>query len=292
MSSALRHLRRTAGRLARGAGLDKAYYRLKFPAARIYQSPSEQQLAFIEKQLVLSGVEVADLVVNPAAYRDFKSKLPFPLDYHGGVWEEKVLEHFLAFDLLGIAEFGPDDLYIDIAAGSSPWAQLVREKMGINAYALDLNVAPAYSNLDYYRQQDATASDLADATVRGASLQCAYEMFSGESDIRLIHELARILVPGGKTIIAPLYMHTHYCSYSTPEYWGKGCSDSHAVEYLRIDCRGVPSSRKYDAMELRRRVLNAATSCGLQTRVLALRNKQQLGPGIYCHFVLEFTRPQ
>lgn len=91
-------------------------------------------------------------------------------------------------------------------------------------------------------------------------------------------------------MIVPLYMHTHHCTYSTPEYWGKGRDDPGATEYLRRDCFGAPASRKYDAPTLKRRVLDVATGCGLRFKLHALRDKVGFGRGSYCHFILEIVK--
>jgi hypothetical protein len=115
-------------------------------------------------------------------------------------------------------------------------------------------------------------------------------MFMGQDDTRFIQELARILKVGGKVVILPLYMHTHYCAYSTPEYFGKSYSDPAAKEYVRLDCSGVPSSRKYDPLKLKERVLDAIIAAGLRYKVLVLRNKNELGKSIYCHFILEIEK--
>ena len=91
-------------------------------------------------------------------------------------------------------------------------------------------------------------------------------------------------------MILPLYMHTHYCAYATPEYFGKGYADPCAKEYIRIDCYGVPSSRKYDAEQIKARVLDQVEKAGLRYRLLALRNKEVFGQNIYCHFILEIEK--
>jgi hypothetical protein len=241
------------------------------------------------------GVPVHDLVVDPQALAAFKNQVPFAATYHGGaaggVWDEKVLEHFIAYQLAKLGELGPDDVYVDVAACTSPWVRLLREHRGIQAYAIDLTVAGPFRGLPYYRAENATRTSFAAASVRAMSLQCAYEMFEGDDDVALLREAARILVSGGRVVISPLYLHTHYCSYSTPDYWGKGRSDPRAKEYLRLDLLGVPSSRKYDADTLKERVLDPLERIGLTYRVHALRNKADLGVGIYCHFVLEVQKP-
>lgn len=260
-----------------------------------YTSPTESEHAQIERDLRALGAVVEDYFLDPAAFKAFTDMRYFPPDYHGGmdggVWDEKLLEHWITSQLLGLLEYKPDDVYVDIAASTSPWVKVLRERIGLQAFAIDLaEIGTAYRDLSYYRVENATATSFGAASVRGASLHCAYEMFMGDDDTNLLREAARILRPGGKMVIAPLYMHTHYCAYATPEYYGKGHSDPEAKEYVRSDCSGVRSSRKYDARKLQERVLQPIEKLGMSYRLLALRNKDQLGKDIYCHFILEVAR--
>ena len=261
----------------------------------IYLSPTEEELVAIEESLAAMGVKLHDYFVPPDSYHVFQREAPFPNDYHGGstslVWREKLLEHWISQDLLHLKSFDASDTYVDIAAASSPWAKIQREIHGLNAFANDLiSVGEDYSHLDYYRVEDATASAFRDASVMGASLHCAFEMFSADDDIALMRELGRILKPGGKAVILPLYLHTHYCAYATPEYYAKGYSDPEAKEYIRLDCRGIPSSRKYSPEILGSRVLKTIEEAALQYKLYVLRNKKDLGEGVYCHFILEIQK--
>ena len=271
------------------------YTRWKFRHAHIYASPTTVELEKIEQDLALMDVPLAAYFPHPAKFNEFQEQAWFPSDYHGGfksgVWDEKLLEHWIASELLDLMGYTHQDIYVDVAAASSPWAKVLRERKHLNAFAIDLlEVGAAYQHLSYYRIENATATTFPDDSVKGVSLHCAYEMFMGQDDTKLIAELARILKSGGKAIILPLYMHTHYCAYSTPEYFGKGYSDLKAKEYVRVDCSGVPSSRKYDAKHLKARVLDPIESVGLHYRVYVLRNKEKLGQGIYCHFILEIEK--
>lgn len=45
---------------------------------------------------------------------------------------------WIAGERLCLAEFGADDVYVDVAAASSPWAKALRERRGVNAFAIDL----------------------------------------------------------------------------------------------------------------------------------------------------------
>lgn len=259
-----------------------------------YSNPSSLDIEAIESELGRIGVVVHDYTPSAKDFRVFQAARLFPAEYHGGmdggVWDEKLLEHWISSERLGLKGYQAEDIYVDIAAASSPWAQILRERNGISAYAVDIEVGRFYRRLPYYRQEDATNTSFGNASVRGASLQCAYEMFLGTDDTDLIVEAARILKPGGKMVILPLYMHTHYCAYSTAEFYGKGYPDPEAKEYVRLDCSNVPSSRKYDAPMLKRRVLDPAVALGMGYRLFALRNKNELGKNIYCHFILEIIR--
>ena len=179
---------------------------------------------------------------------------------------------------------------IDIAAGGSPWAHKLHERYGIASHAIDLQILPKYEDLPYYMVENATDSSFKNNSVTGASLQCAYEMFMNNDDIKLWEEISRILKPGGKVVIAPLYMHTHYCAYATPDHYGKGYSAPEAKEYVHTGFIGVPSSRKYDPATFQRRIIKTIEDLGMSYRLLVLRNKSELGNNIYCHFILEVTK--
>jgi hypothetical protein len=281
--------------LAAGARLGRDRYLLwNVRNAPRYADPSSSELQEIERDLRALGVQIEDFAPPAAEFAAFRDARLFPPDYHGGVeggvWDEKLLEHWISSELLGLRSYAAGDIYVDVAANTSPWAMIVRERFGVEAYAIDLAPGAEFRSLPYYRVENATKTSFADGSVRGASLHCAYEMFLGNDDVNLLSEMARILRPGGKLVITPLYMHTHYCAYSTAEYYGKGYSDPAAKEYVRLDCSGVPSSRKYDAHRLLERVLLPIERLGMRYRLLALRNKSALGQGVYCHFTLEVTR--
>jgi len=277
--------------LRRKLGFDK--WRVR--DACVYENPTDQELQQIERRFADAGIKIIDFEPSVEAFHEFKESMILPAEYHAedlsNVRDEKLLEHWIAAEKLNLWDFSPNDVYVDVAACGSPWAKVLREKFNLRAFAIDLEIPDEFSDLDFYREEDATRTQFADSSVKGISLQCAFEMFMQDDDRNLISECSRILKPGGKVIILPLYMHTHYCAYSTPEYFGKGHSDPAAEEYVRTDCWGVPSSRKYDVGTLMERVLSVIEGAGLTYAIHALRNKAQLGNGIYCHFVLEIEKP-
>ena len=275
-------------------GLKNLYINLFFRSADTYSSPTGRDIEDIEKQLRNCSIQLFDLYIDVKKFKDFCRHFQFPDDYHGGlkdpVRNEKLLEHYLAYEFIGIEKLDKQSKYIDVAACSSPWVKMLREKKLCESIAIDLEILPRYLGLDYYIKMDATSTEFENASVSGASLQCAYEMFRGEDDIKLIEELARVLKPGGRAVISPLYMHTHYCNYSSIGYFGKGYGDSSAREYLQPQAQNIPSSRKYSAKVLKSRILDKVQSLGMTSKLYAIRNKEEIGDHIYCHFILVIER--
>ena len=266
----------------------KLYHRIRTRNAPEYNNPTDVELETIEQRLREMSIPCQDFEIVLDEYFSFVEKMNFPPEYHGGiaggVYSEKLVEHYVAWKLLNLGTTSGGK-YVDVAACGSPWAMLLR-KAGVESYAIDLAISDEYRNLEYYREEDATRTTFSGSSVQSVSLQCAYEMFQQNQDVELILEIERILQPGGRAVISPLYMHTHPCFYQTPEYFGKSLGDSGSTAYLRKNCWGIPASRKYSPETFRTRVWQNAVETGLRPSVYVLRNKTELGSGVYLHFVL------
>ncbi|WP_019616972.1 hypothetical protein [Psychromonas ossibalaenae] len=274
-------------------GITLLFYRIKHRNSTQYIDPLQAELLQIESEFNELGITVEDYYVDIEKYKKFQSDFPFPDNYHGGkksgIWDEKILEHYVAYDLLNLDDYQESDIYLDIAACNSPWGNILSDAK-INSYAIDLEKSKCYSALPNYRVMDATKTDFQCNSVRGASLQCAYEMFVDTADVKLIGELSRVLQKGGKAVISPLYMHTHACHYTSPNFYKKGYGDRDSKEYIHWNAGEVPSSRKYSALKLRDRVLRVIAEENMNYRLYAVRNKLDVGESIYLHFILEIIK--
>jgi hypothetical protein len=271
----------------------RLFHAIRTRAAEEYRNPSDAELASIETRLLEMGILCTDFFAEVSEFEEFNRLAGFPTDYHGGtgtrVYREKLLEHFVAWKFLCLDNscYTP---YVDVAAGGSPWALLLRNS-GVDACAIDITISPEFISERCYLQQDATRTGFENGTVGSASLQCAYEMFSEGQDVAFLYELGRILKPGGRAVISPLYTHTHACYYQTPDYYGTVPGDPETKRYIRRDCWGVPFSRKYSPETLKARVWDNALNAGLLPSLHVLRNKYEIGDGIYLYFILVLDKP-
>ncbi|MFC1680189.1 methyltransferase domain-containing protein [Pseudomonadota bacterium] len=270
------------------------YHKFKNRREPEYRNPTVSELDGIERDLNKLQIPTNQFKIDLTEFEKFILTSGFPSDYLGGtkseVYREKLLEHFVAWKFLRL----DSDLYtpyVDIAACSSPWAKLLRD-IGVEASAIDLKVPAMYLGLDYYRREDATKTSFEDESIGGASLQCAFEMFVGTQDIDLMKELGRILKPGGRVVISPLYMHTHPCFYQSPEYYGEPYGDEGATRYVRYDVIEVPSSRKYSPDTFKDRVWDNAVAFGLLPKLYVLINQSEISERIYLHFVLVLEKSE
>lgn len=203
----------------------------------------------------------------------FEQTLDFSREYYKSInrrYRRKMMEYYFVSKILDFDHWNTDDIYLDIASANSPFAVYLREKKGINAYALDLEQG-AYKNKGYYLQEDATHMHFSDSAVAAISIQSGFEMFVGKTDIDFIKEAGRVLRPEGKAVILPLYMYTIFLSTVSPNYYHKGYADEGALECIRTDCGGkIPLGRFYSAEKLKERVLDEAKKNKLSVKIFTL----------------------
>ena len=203
----------------------------------------------------------------------------------GDVFIEKCLEHYLTFRHLNISS---GDVYIDIASAGSPWAKILNAREGIKAYRLDLSFPKGINGIDI--GADAGDSKLTDGFASVLSLQCAYECFMGNGDIRFVGEASRILNRKGRYGIVPLYLaDVHFISTSPYCNQAQVIIEPEAKKVWRDDEYKVPFSRHYAPESFAERIYSRIPD-GMEGKVLYFKNLDKVmrnyqGQRVYCFFM-------
>lgn len=251
-----------------------------------------QNIAYYENlknQFIELGIPVEERNIDIDDFKkwlDEFSKLKIFYSQAGDVFIEKCLEHYLSYIVLDIAK---NDVYIDIAAAGSPWAEILKEKNSeLITYRLDLSYPPGIHGINI--GANAGKTFLPDGFASVLSAQCAYECFMGESDIQFLKEARRILMDGGRFGIIPLYIDDTYYIASSPYCDQRDILfDSGAKKIWRDDNYREPFSRHYSPMSFKSRIWTAIPE-GIEAKIIFFKNLNEItecfpGQRIYCYFM-------
>ncbi len=246
----------------------------------------------LRDRLRRAGVPVVDRPVELNAFSEWMKKFRvIDLFYRRfrDIWIEKCLEHYLVHRELGLVS---GDIYIDVASAGSPWARTLR-RTGVSAYRLDLIYQPGVHGINI--GGDATGSGLSAGFARALSVQCAFELFHGTSDLAFMEETARLLVDGGRAAVTPLYLDdTHFVLHSPRALPPPGSEGPDAFRVWRDDGVLAPFSRHYSPESFAERIA-AHLPGSLRGRVVYVPNLEEVmdsfpGQRIYSFFTYVVDR--
>ncbi len=237
------------------------------------------------------GVPVKQFTIDPAGYQAWLESANYPAGYYGGGLDplqnftEKTLEHYVSTQFFSLA---PGSVFIDIAACTSPFADIVARLFGATTYRQDLIYPKGLSG----NQIGGWAHELAlpDASVDAVTLHCSLEHFEGNSDTLFFQELSRVLRPGGRAVILPFYLAHTYTIHVDPGYnLLKGHRPRLDPQAKLRYCDWYQFfSRHYDPQALKRRVLDQAP--GLSLTLHRVSNFREVYADSYLRWVGVFER--
>jgi len=233
------------------------------------------------------GIECRDLRLDRDLYARFVADAGYARrpEYSGSRQVEKKLEHFALAVLLKLR---PDDVYIDVASSDSPVPQIYEALYGCRAFAQDLLYPEGVQGNRI--GGDASRMPVAANFASKLALHCAFEHFEEDSDVRFLREVERVLRPGGRCCILPLYIAEEYAIQTDPAIAGpEGVRfETDAILY-RAAGWGQGHGRFYSPERLRSRLL--AHLEGLTASVVHFVNEKEFDPQCYLKFALLLEKP-
>lgn len=228
----------------------------------------------------IRGVGCHELVVDMKAFARFSCANPIAL---APAYYEKKLEYYLSTVALDLCA---RDRFADIASQGSPFPAFVERVFECEVYQQDLEYEPGMHGRRI--GSDATTIPVPDAFFTKMTLHCSFEHFEGQADSAFIREAARVLAPGGKLCIVPLYANLEYREQRFENYTTTGEE--------RSLCAGCQFCRTYDAAAFAERVAEPAAGA-FEVELFRVANleavRAALPPhqNIYAHFMAVLTRP-
>lgn len=233
-----------------------------------FMSHSKAEQAEVREHIEkLMGAECPSLTIEQDKFRRFLESREKALGQWGSYDDpnyKKSLEYFLTLELI---DFRETDTYIDIGSWFSPFPELIRSRVE-KVYCQDL----AYRQGFYQDQIGCSAAHipLPDQSVDSMTLHCTFEHFEKNTDTLFIREAQRLLKPGGKCFIVPLYLDRDFINLTDPSLF--------SLQRLELD-QGAAIVRRfgflnrfgriYSPEELVKRVISVAA--GLQATVFWIR---------------------
>jgi SAM-dependent methyltransferase len=235
----------------------------------------------------LFGLTVRAYRIDRGDFERYLGEAPYPESYReqfGPLFVEKALEHWLSLAVM--PPMARSDLAIDIAACSSPFAEIAWRRRGILTYRQDL-VFP-YGKRDLTVGCRAEALPFSDSFFTAVSLHCSLEHFEGAADSAFIREAARVLRPGGAVCILPLYLAESFCNVTDPGLDRTGLVFDDGAAVAEVVGWGNRFGRFYDPAQFLRRVLLHAGA--FEPTLLHIENASDVDPVCYLQFALVLTR--
>jgi hypothetical protein len=242
----------------------------------------------VAERLRRSGLAPIPFEISGPAFHDWFASTPYPAEYCPGPWRrvlpEKALEHYLSLELIRLT---PEAVCVDVASQDSPFPDLVRSRFGCRVYRQDLEYEPGLHGDRI--GGDAARLPLPAGSVTAMTLHCSFEHFEGPSDVGFLREAARVLAPGGRVCILPLYLRDEHLNVLDPRATRALVADAEATVYSLADWPGGHFSRYYSPEVFRTRVVDAVP--GLTVRLYCLVNPQAAGPECYLRYAAVFEKP-
>jgi len=243
---------------------------------------SREIVETILKDLQLLNISLIPLRIDTNEYNRYVADAGYEIkypSYYKDNFFEKSLEHYICYRLLDLK---PSETFIDVASEHSPLGQIFSELTGCVSYSQDIMYESGiHGNMIGC---DAASIPVNDGFFHKATATCSLEHFEGDSDIRFMKEMERVLIRAGMIVVVPLYLYVKHSCQTDPRYSvpGNVSFDEDADVYCAQGW-GNRHGRFYSVESLYRRLI--APNKHMDFSIYFLENPQDIHSSVYCRFV-------
>lgn len=247
---------------------------------RKYNWPNSQLILSEIRQLA-PNLEIQSITIDRYRFQKWIDESHYPLlAYHAGAIE-KYLEHFISVELLGKYDSG---LLIDVASWRSFFPTLMR-RAGYRVIVQDLVYREGLH--DDTLGCNAASFPLPDESVDAMTLHCSFEHFEDRADIGFLNEASRLLKPGGKAVIIPLYLNEMQLTWVDPYYLARN-EAPHEAGAIWQPAIGYSNrfGRMYSPTTFVERIVNTVRTTRLSATLWTVERAVDISPDCYLQFAL------
>jgi SAM-dependent methyltransferase len=260
-----------------------AYIKKHPEMERIYERPNTESV-IAEIRRLAPDLSIETMAVSREYYDRWVRREEYPLLAYHVSREEKFLEHAVSVDLLG----DRSGLLIDVASCRSYFPYLMRRR-GFRVIVQDL----AYTEGLHGDVLGCNAASfpLPDASIDAMTLHCSFEHFEGDADQGFVREASRLLTPGGRAVIIPLYLHERQITWVDPYFLSIGeVIEEPGAEWQPAIGYGNRFGRMYSARTFVDRILSAVEQTELKPTLWYIEGATDVAPSCYLQFALTLEK--
>jgi glycosyltransferase involved in cell wall biosynthesis len=264
---------------------DSHFEQIRDPKKKEWVSACNADL--ISSSLRQLGIEVVDYIVDIDEYKQFFQDAGYIKNFpqYNFSLPEKSLEHYLAVEFL---KFNSSDIYIEVGSEADVASKIYPHLYGVSSYVH----SSAYPSGINQNMIGGTVTNLplpdGFATKMAVHTFCSLEE---DADMGFIKEAARLLKPGGRVCILPLYLFDEYAVQTDPVTaisTGGVKFEEDAIVYCSLGW-GHRHARFYDPQHLFDRIYR--NLIGLKLKIYRIKNAKQVDDSCYIQFAAVLEKP-
>jgi len=247
--------------------------------------PNEIELRLRKQGIPLQVVTADSLSDDAYAFKDILSNDKEWTEYYQGISADKWLEHFLSAYFLKPKQ---GEVMIDVASHWSPFAKIIRKTAGTRVYMQDMCFDTGIQN-DFIGS-DCTHIPLSDGTVDLISVNNSIEHFEEKKDSSFLKEAYRLLKPGGRMCIVPLFLSPVVVNMADPDIDLSAVNFDEGAILVSAKPWKIPFARYYTPETLYQRIVRTEPQFNFE--VISIHGMAAFDPSLnYWQFIACARKP-